>query len=99
MINKIINGIFFIITKIFETIFTPFFSALFALFPALETYLTYILNFLTSALSYVGVFTTSLFIPSGWLTALFDYFLIKFAIFILSRSIKFIVNVYNKLKP
>lgn len=99
MINKLIEGIFYIITKIFDLIFTPFFNALFALFPALSTYLTYITSFLSRALSYVQFFTYSLFFPSGYMTAIFNYFIIKFSIFILSRSIKFIINVYNKLKP
>lgn len=99
MINKLIEGIFFIINKIFTIIFTPFFTALFALFPDLSTYLSRILTFLNYALRYVGVFTTSLFLPNTLFTAIFTYFEIKFSIFILSRSIKFIINVYNKLKP
>lgn len=99
MINKLIEGIFYIITKIFDILFTPFFSALFALFPSLSSYLSYILNFLNQALTYVGAFTTMLFFPSNYMTAIFDYFVIKYSIFILSRSIKFIINIYNKLKP
>ena len=99
MINKLIEGIFYIITKIFDILFTPFFSALFSLFPSLTTYYYYVVNFLQQAVTYVGFFTNSLFFPTGFLVAIFDYFAIKYSIFILARSVKFIVNVYNKLKP
>lgn len=99
MINKLIEGIFYIINKIFSIIFTPFFTALFALFPQVSTYVSYITSFIELCTRYAGLFATLLFFPNNYMTAIFDYFVIKYSIFILSRSIKFIINVYNKLKP
>lgn len=99
MINKLIEGIFYIINKIFTIIFTPFFTALFALFPQLSTYFNYITTFLGYALSYVSNIISFLFIPSGVMVALFDYFAIKYSIFLLAQGVRFIINVYNKLKP
>lgn len=99
MINKLIEGIFFIINKIFTIIFTPFFTALFALFPQLSTFLTYITNFLALAVRYIGFISSLIFIPSNYWTMIFDYFVIKYSIFILAQGVKFIINVYNKLKP
>lgn len=99
MINKLIEGIFYIITKIFSIIFTPFFTALFTLFPSLSSYVDYVIAFVDLMGNYNGVFQTILFLPSGYLLAIFDYLLIKYSIYLLAISVRFIINVYNKLKP
>lgn len=99
MLNILFNFVFKLIAKIFDIITLPFFSALYLLFPNLDTYFSYANTFITQALGYVGFFTNSLLIPSGWFSALFGYLSIKFSIFILSRSFKFGLNIYQKFKP
>lgn len=99
MLNILFNFVFKIIMKIFDLITLPFFLAIYALFPQLSTYINYTTSFINSALTYVGVFTSSLLCPSGWWIALFSYLSIKLTIFLLARSFKFGINIYNKFKP
>lgn len=98
MISKLLKGLFFLITKLFDLLFTPLISAITVLFPNLSEYLSHILTFVNSACTYISTTLRLLLIDSTMMSALFDYFLITYSIYITVRSIKFIVNVYNKLK-
>ena len=99
MLQMLINFIFNIILTIVETITTPFMTALFALFPAVSTYFGYISTFFTSALTYVTtILRWFLFTPS-MLTLLFDYYVIKYTVFLTIQAVKFTINLYDKLKP
>ena len=99
MLNILFNFVFKLIMKVFDLITLPFFVALYAIFPNLQTFINYTQSFITSALTYVGVFTTSLLCPTGWWSALFSYLSIKLAIFLLARGFKFGLNIYNHFKP
>lgn len=99
MVNILFNFVFKLIMKVFDLITLPFFLALYALFPSLSTFVNYTQSFITYALSYVGVFTSSLLCPSGWWSALFSYLSIKFTIFLIARGFKFGLNIYNHFKP
>lgn len=78
---------------------SPFLAVIFALFPALQQYFTYITSFLNSAFTYLStVLQWLLFDPSMFLL-LFDYFAIKYSVYITVIAIKFAINIYNKLKP
>ena len=99
MLNKLIKFVFKIITKVFSMIFQPLFSAINALFPALGTYFGYITNFLNIALTYFTSACRLALIPQAVLIALFDYLLIKFAIFVAIQGFKFTLFVFEKLKP
>lgn len=98
MLNIIIKAVFYIITSLFNLVMSPFFSALYALFPSLQEYFGYITNFLVVAVSYVNTCCRLLLIPHELLVLFFDYLLIKYSIYLLNISIKFIIKVYNTFK-
>lgn len=99
MLNKLIKFVFKIITKIFSTIFTPLFSAITALFPSLGVFFGYINSFLNYALTYFITACRLALIPQEVLLLLFDYFAIKFSIYLAIQGFKFTLFVYEKLKP
>lgn len=98
MINAIIKGIFYLITKLFDLLFTPILTVIFALFPSLSLYFSYITNFLNMCFTYVRSILSLLLISDIMITSLFDYFLILYSIYLVVLTIRFAINVYNKLK-
>lgn len=99
MLNLLVKFVFKIITKIFDLIFSPLFAGINALFPSVSQYFGYISQFLTTALTYFATTARLALVPQGALLLLFDYFAIKYTIFITVQGIKFIMMVYDKLKP
>lgn len=98
MINAIIKGIFYLVTKLFDLLFSPIISVITALFPSLSTYFSYITNFLSMCFTYVRSILSLLLINDTMITALFDYFLICYSIYLVVLSIRFAINIYNKFK-
>lgn len=98
MINTLIKGIFYLITKLFDLIFSPILTAIFALFPSLSSYFTHISNFLTYCFTYLRSVLALLLITDTMITAIFDYFFILYSIYLIVLVIRFAINVYNKLK-
>lgn len=98
MINTLIKGIFYVITRLFDIIFSPFLSLIFGLFPSLSTYFNYITNFLSYCLTYVRSILSLLLINDTMITALFDYFIILYSIYLIVIVVRFAINIYNKLK-
>lgn len=99
MLNKLIKFVFKIITRVFSTIFTPMFSAITVLFPNLSTYFSNISIFIDYGLTFFVTACRLALIPQAVLISLFDYFAIKFTIFLAIQSFKFTLFVYEKLKP
>ena len=99
MIESILKGFLFLVTTLFDMIFSPIISVITALFPNLALYFTYITNFITYALSYVVTLRELLLIPRAAMLFLFDYFLITFTIYITMLAVRFVVTIYNKFKP
>lgn len=95
----IINVVMNVIVSIVEFIMSPFLNALFALFPSLSTYLSYVTAYLTQAFTYVRTILEWFLFTPAMFTMLFDYYVIKYSIFVLTRAIKFAINIYDKLKP
>lgn len=98
MINAIIKGIFYLVTKLFDLLFAPILSVIFTLFPALSSYFSYITNFLSMCFTYVRSILSLLLINDTMITALFDYFLILYSIYLIVLTIRFAINIYNKFK-
>jgi len=98
MINTIIKGIFYVITKLFDLIFSPILSLVFALFPSLSSYFSHITSFLNMALTYVRSILSLLLINDTMISALFDYFIILYSIYLIVIVVRFAINIYNKLK-
>lgn len=53
MVNLLIQGIFFVVTKLFDVILTPFIASLTALFPDLSNIFAYITTFLNYCIEYL----------------------------------------------
>lgn len=99
MLQMLINFIFNIILTIVQAITTPFMTALFALFPAVGTYFSYISTFFATALTYVTTVLRWLLFSPAMLTLLFDYYIIKYTVHLTIQAVKFTINLYDKLKP
>ncbi len=98
MISSLFQGLLKFVLKLFQLIMSPFISVIVALFPQVDTFFSYISQFLDKALTYVSVIIDIFLIPRGAISLLFDYFIIIYTIFITAQAIKFFVNIYNKFK-
>ena len=98
MINTLIKGIFYVITKLFDIIFSPILSLIFTLFPSLSSYFTHINSFFNMCFTYVRSILSLLLINDTMITALFDYFIILYSIYLIIIVVRFAINIYNKLK-
>lgn len=74
-------------------------NALFALFPSVGVYFSYVVSFFSQAFTYVSTILQWLCFSPSMFVLLFDYYVIKYSIQLLIIAIKFAVNIYNKLKP
>lgn len=99
MFKILINGIFWLITKLAEIIISPFITILTSLFPDLGVAFSHISAFFSYSLTYVPFIRDFMLIPTTALTFLFDYFVIKYSIYLAKIAINFSINIYNKLKP
>ena len=99
MLSVIIKAIFYIITKLMSLIMAPFYIALKALFPSLSTHIYNMISFLTLAFTYFSSALSLLLIPRDALILLFDYFIIKYSIYLVRNGINLFVKLYNNFKP
>ncbi|MCI8291364.1 MAG: hypothetical protein HFJ25_03830 [Clostridia bacterium] len=99
MINLIINGIFWLITSLANSLLNPLFSAIFALFPSLGQFFTYITNFIQYPLDMIGFGKDFMMIPTQCFVLLFDYYAIKYSIFLIRQATRFTIKVYQTFKP
>ena len=99
MLEFLLSFVLNVVTSLVDFIMSPFLSALFSLFPSTAVYFNYIFAFLSSGLTYVStILQWFLFTPSMFVL-LFDYYVIKYSIHLITTSVKFALNIYNKLKP
>ncbi len=99
MINLLVNMIFWLITTLANAILNPLFSAIFVLFPSLEQFFNNITNFIQYPLEMVVFGREFMMIPYTCFVMLFDYYVIKYSIYLLRQSVKFTVKVYQLFKP
>lgn len=98
MINAIITGLFKLVMMIFNAITTPLFSFIFALFPDLANFFSYISQYITMSITYIGAASGLLLITNTMFISLFDYFVIKYSIYLGLKAYKLFINIYNKFK-
>lgn len=99
MLNLLVKGIFYIVTKLFEILLSPIISVVTALFPSLGSLFTYISSFTATSLTYVRSILKLLLISDSMILTLLDYFVILYSIHIIVLAVKFGISVYNKFKP
>lgn len=63
------------------------------------TAITNVLSYFTNMLTYVPLCLDFLMIPRQAIIFLFDYYVIKYTIYLTIRAIKCALAIYNKLKP
>lgn len=99
MLQMLINFIFNIVLTIVQLILSPFLNVITALFPDLTQVINSLSLFFTQAITYVSTILHWFFFePSMWIL-LFDYYVIKYSIYVIILAFKFTINMYNKLKP
>ena len=104
MLNMLIKVVFTIITKLFSLILQPILSVVLVLFPDLSQIVTTILGFFNDYVFFYITFLVKMlehlvFLPHWLIVFLFDYYLIKYTIYITVQAVRFGIQVYNKLKP
>lgn len=98
MINAIIKGIFFLITKLFDFLLSPIILVITGLFPNLSDLFNHLSYFLSLCFTYVRSILSLVLINDTMITTLFDYFIILYSIYLVVLSVRFAINVYNKFK-
>lgn len=103
MFKILVKFLFTVITKLFSIILAPIVLTITALFPDLSTILTNVLNFFNNyVFLYLGFLVKLLenltFLPHTLIVFLFDYYMIKYTIYLTVLAVRFGINVYNKLK-
>lgn len=98
MINAIIKGIFYLITKLFDFLLSPIILAITSLFPSLSDMFTHISTFLSYCFTYIRSILALLLINDTMITTLFDYFIILYSIYLVVITVRFAINIYNKFK-
>lgn len=98
MIKLLIKGIFWVVTKLFDIIFSPVLSVIFGLFPAVGSFFQHITEFLQLALTYVRTVLNLVCINNDMIVAIFDYFIILYSIWLSMLAVRFAVKIYNKFK-
>ncbi len=104
MLSMLIKAVFTIITKLFSIILQPILSIILLAFPDLSQLTSSILTFFNDYIfTYVSFLVKMLehltFLPHWLIVFLFDYFLIKYGLYLTIQAVRFGMNVYNKLKP
>lgn len=99
LIGVILSGIFFVISSFIEMVISPIISGIIGMFPTLQPAFTNVLTFFSSAFTYLTtILRWFLFTPSMWLM-LFDYFAIKYTIWVIGAGIRLSIKLYHYLKP
>lgn len=99
MLDVLVTFVFYIITSVYSLLFAPFINLIFALFPSLTEIVTYITSFLNTACTYFLAVTELLLIPRGCLILLFNFYAIKYSIYLIQIVIKLGVKIYHIFKP
>lgn len=99
MLDTLVQFVFYLITSVYSLLFSPFISLIFNLFPDLTNIITHITSFITTACTYLIFCIDLLCIPRSALVLLFNYYAIKYSIYIIQNTIKLGVKIYHTFKP
>lgn len=99
MFNALITGIFGIVESLAGSIMAAPISLITALFPDLTNAINQVIDYMTTILQFVPLALDFLMVPRQAIIFLFDYYIIKYAIYLIVRVVKLVLTIYNKLKP
>lgn len=97
MFNFILDGLLKG-SNVLSGVFNQIADSILAMIPSLQDNISYVVTFLNTILKFVPLCLDFLMIPRACLVALFDYYLLKYGIYLFIRGFKFALNVYNKIK-
>lgn len=99
MLDTLVKFVFFLITSVYSLLFSPFISLIFTLFPDFTNIISHITSFITTACTYLILCIDLLCIPRYCLVLLFNYYAIKYSIYLIQMTIKLGVKIYHTFKP
>lgn len=99
MFAAIFNFIFGLIAKVADFILSPIYGIIGVLIPNSEHMIDGMFDFLETASSMFQFICQNLLIPQFVLFALVTYLTGKFTFRVTLNAVKFVINLYNKLKP
>ena len=97
MINSLIIGVFGIVESLCGSIMVAPITLITAFFPDITNAINYVIDYLTTCLQYVPLCLDLLMIPRTAVVFLFDYYIIKYSIYLRTRAIKLIISLWNKI--
>lgn len=99
MINALFTGLLTICHNLAGSIMVAPLNTITAFFPSLNDYISTFTTYINYCVSCVPLVLDLLLIPRAAVVFLFDYYIAKYSIFLVSRGIKLILNIYHKLAP
>lgn len=99
MFNALITGVFGVVESLAGSIMVAPITLITALFPNLTYAINQVIDYFTTILQFVPLALDFLMVPREAVVFLFDYYIIKYSIYLIVRAIKLILAIYNKLKP
>lgn len=99
MLDTLVTFVFYLITSVYSILFAPFINIIFSLFPNINDIFVHITDFLGVILTYFSSCLSLLLIPRASVILLFNYFLIKYSIYLIKITIKLGVKIYHIFKP
>lgn len=99
MFELLINFIFNVVSTIAQAFMTPVINIIFAMIPDLTVHAEHVFQWFNLAFQYLTcVYRWFLFTPAMFVL-LFDYFAIKFTIWVTACGLRFALKLWNTLKP
>lgn len=99
LIGVILSGIFMLLSHFIDFLISPIISGVLGMFPTLQPAFYNVMQFLSSGFTYLTtILRWLLFTPAMWVM-LFDYFLIKYSVWVIAAGIRLAIKMYHYLKP
>lgn len=98
MFNSLLIGVFGVVESLAGSIMVAPITLITALFPDITNAINQVIDYLTTILQFVPLAMDFLMIPRQAVVFLFDYYIIKYSIYLITRAVKLILAVWNKLK-
>ena len=98
MISVFLVSLTKIVLSIVSLFVSPVVSGVTSLFPDLLVYYNYIIDFFGMAFTYLTTVLRWFLFTPNMLMLLFDYFLVKWSIWVIGCTIRFGINMWHHLK-
>lgn len=99
MVNNLVYFIVNVLSVICSFLFAPITLFLESLFPSIVVYINYVNDFIEPVYEYITFMLDFLCITSPMMQMLFGFFVVKYTVYLSFLVIRFLVTVWDKLKP